>query len=93
MRLKACRSIAISRTRGENWGGTDFKIGVGATCSECGEWSLRGGSIFAPQSMGIGDSPTWVGTGVFLDGDKSANFSCRNKKSCVLQIHEFFTLQ
>ena len=63
MRLKACRAIAISRTRSENWCGIDFKIGVGATCSECGEWSLRGGSIFAPQPMGIGDSPASVGTG------------------------------
>ena len=31
----------ISRTKGENWDGTDFKMEVGTRCSEYSEWTLN----------------------------------------------------
>ena len=35
-----CHAFVISRTKGENWDGTDFKMGVTARCSEYNEWIL-----------------------------------------------------
>ena len=32
----------ISRTQGENWDGTDFKMWVGTRFSEYSEWTLLG---------------------------------------------------
>ena len=37
---KACHGFVISHTKGNNWDGTDFKIGVGTRCSEYSEWTL-----------------------------------------------------
>ena len=38
---KACHAYVILRTKGENWDGTYFKMGVGTRCSEYSEWTLH----------------------------------------------------
>ena len=38
---KACHPLVISRTKCENWDGTDFKMGIGTRCSEYIKWSLH----------------------------------------------------
>ena len=37
---KVYHPFVVQRTKGENWDGSDFKMGVGTACSEYSEWPL-----------------------------------------------------
>ena len=44
---KGCHAFVLSRIKGENRDGADFKMGVGTRCSEHSEWtSLAFNSVF-----------------------------------------------